>query len=176
MNVRILSFFNLICTLLFYATNLSGKILSDENFSFSNFRFSYIEKNNGTVEDTTVKYFMRSSNATVIFKKSSITYQFIKNNSHSALTMEPEIQRDNKYSILNIELAILNSNSQVQLLPDKILESKTNYFIGNDSTKWKGNQPNFGELIYSEIYELSRNTQSRHPHKIHNAQYCLIMF
>ena len=43
-----------------------------------------------------------------------------------------------------------NTNPQVRGLSE--LPGKTNYFIGNDPTKWQTDIPNFAKVKYESIY------------------------
>ncbi len=50
------------------------------------------------------------------------------------------------------EMRFLNANKNPLILPDKPLATYSNYFIGNDSTKWAGNCKTFTAVTYKNVY------------------------
>ena len=46
----------------------------------------------------------------------------------------------------------LNSNGQCIVVGEHKFTHHENYFLGNDSSKWKSNVPSFKKIIYNEIY------------------------
>ncbi len=50
------------------------------------------------------------------------------------------------------EMRFLNANKNPQIVPDKAQNTYSNYFIGNDSTKWASNCKTFQAVTYKEIY------------------------
>ncbi len=50
------------------------------------------------------------------------------------------------------EMRFLNANPKPRISPEKPIASVSNYFIGNDSTKWASNCKNYTAITYQEIY------------------------
>ena len=50
------------------------------------------------------------------------------------------------------EMRFLNANRNPVIIPDKPLASVTNYFIGNDSSKWASNCKTFQGVTYKDVY------------------------
>ncbi len=50
------------------------------------------------------------------------------------------------------EMRFLNSNKNPLIIPDKALDTRTNYFIGNDSSKWASNCRTFYGITYKNVY------------------------
>ena len=45
------------------------------------------------------------------------------------------------------------ANDNIQVVPEKLLPSFTNYFIGKDSTKWATNVRSYSTLVYKNVYD-----------------------
>ena len=52
-----------------------------------------------------------------------------------------------------LRLIPVNANKNSEIIAEDILESKVNYFIGNNPEKWKTNIPTFKKVRYKELYE-----------------------
>ncbi|MCW3086856.1 MAG: hypothetical protein JWQ78_242, partial [Sediminibacterium sp.] len=50
------------------------------------------------------------------------------------------------------EMRFLNANKNPVIVPDKPISSYTNYFLGNDSTKWASNCRTFQAVTYKDVY------------------------
>ena len=50
------------------------------------------------------------------------------------------------------EMRFLNANKNPVIIPDKPLASYSNYFIGNDSSKWASNCKTFQAVTYKDVY------------------------
>ena len=50
------------------------------------------------------------------------------------------------------EMRFLNANTNPKIIPDKPLETYSNYFIGNDSTKWASNCKTYYGITYKNVY------------------------
>jgi len=60
---------------------------------------------------------------------------------------EPQALRGHAY-----EMRFLNANKNPQIIPDKALDAYSNYFIGNDPTKWAANCQTYQALTYKNVY------------------------
>ncbi len=50
------------------------------------------------------------------------------------------------------EMKFLNANKDPQIVPDKPLATYSNYFIGNDSSKWASNCKTYQGITYKNVY------------------------
>ncbi len=50
------------------------------------------------------------------------------------------------------EMRLLNANKNSQIVPDKPLNTYSNYFIGNDSAKWAANCKTYQGVTYKNVY------------------------
>lgn len=50
------------------------------------------------------------------------------------------------------EMRFLNGNKDPRIVPDKPLPTYSNYFIGNDSTKWSTNCKTYQAVTYKDVY------------------------
>ena len=50
------------------------------------------------------------------------------------------------------EMRFLNANKNAQVVPEKPLESISNYFIGTDSTQWGRNCKTYTAITYKNVY------------------------
>jgi gliding motility-associated-like protein len=50
------------------------------------------------------------------------------------------------------EMRFLHANQRPEIVPDKALPTLSNYFIGNDSTKWGNNCRTFNAVTYRNVY------------------------
>ena len=67
----------------------------------------------------------------------------------------------------------VGANANPLIIPDKALATYNNYFIGNDSTKWKSNVKIFQAVLYKNIYPnidvryYSENSQLKYDFIVH---------
>ena len=50
------------------------------------------------------------------------------------------------------QMRLLNANPKATIIPEKLLDSKTNYIIGNDPARWASNCRTFLAVTYQHIY------------------------
>lgn len=51
-----------------------------------------------------------------------------------------------------LQFELLGANPKPTIQSGELSESKVNYFIGNDPSKWQENLPTYGSLIYKDVY------------------------
>jgi len=57
-----------------------------------------------------------------------------------------------KSELLLISSSFQAANPYTEIIADGAMDYKCNYFLGNDSTKWRTDVPNFTSITYKEIY------------------------
>ncbi len=60
----------------------------------------------------------------------------------------PAVLRSHSY-----EVSFLNANLNPQIVPDKALESYSNYFIGNNSANWRSGVKSYQTILYKGLYK-----------------------
>jgi hypothetical protein len=53
---------------------------------------------------------------------------------------------------LVIRASFVGANPRPRVVGDELLEHKSNYFLGNDSSKWRTAVPNYDAVVFPEIY------------------------
>ncbi len=51
-----------------------------------------------------------------------------------------------------LRMSLVNAKAQPRLVTERPLESYSNYFIGNDRSKWHSNVANYGAVRYQQVY------------------------
>ena len=51
-----------------------------------------------------------------------------------------------------VRLRLDGANPNPISRPEELLPTKSNYFFGNDPSKWRTNVPNFGKVLYRDVY------------------------
>jgi hypothetical protein len=74
--------------------------------------------------------------------------------SVSAKSARPLLKQKqpSKVSRSFLGLEFIGANPHPKISGEKLLPGKSNYFIGNDPTKWKRNVPHYGVVRYSDLY------------------------
>jgi hypothetical protein len=50
------------------------------------------------------------------------------------------------------EVTFLNAQPTLQVMPDKPAEGYSNYFLGNDPSKWKSGVKSYQQILYKDLY------------------------
>jgi len=142
-----LSFVILSCLSFFVFQSIisNSEIISHQNVKINSFaqlpvRF---EKNMGQI----------NSDADFLFQSQALTLSLKPNKSTISLRQAKKSSSDNhktKPPTVTMSLNNANPNAIGEGL-DKLI-TKSNYFIGNDSTNWRKNIPNYAKVQFSEIY------------------------
>ena len=74
--------------------------------------------------------------------------------SDSAKLSPPPLKQKQPSKITKsfVGLEFIDANSHPKISGEKLLPGKSNYFIGNDPTKWKRNVPHYAVVRYSDLY------------------------
>ncbi len=67
-------------------------------------------------------------------------------------TASTEAARQAAESPTSVQLELIGASRKPAISPENELATKSNYFIGNDPTKWRANVPNYGRVRYGGIY------------------------
>ena len=99
----------------------------------------YFTKNQGQLDNDDVYFTYSTSDMSFRFCKSSVLIKLSK-------TLD-----DNTTKSTTIKITFENSNKVIPIGKEE-LNHKSNYFIGNDSSKWKSNIPNYEKIIFKNLY------------------------
>ena len=97
------------------------------------------------------KYKLHTAGLNLFFSDSNVTYQFyIQQKSVDSIGLS-----DKKINakVNNIAVSFLHTSKDVALLGEEKLETKNNFFIGNNPANWQLDVPLFKNLMYNNIYK-----------------------
>lgn len=100
----------------------------------------FFTKNQGQLENDEIFFTYSSNNLNFGFLESSILIKLSKKIENSTIQI----------SIIKINF---EKSNKVVPKGQEELKHKTNYFIGDDSSKWKSNVLNFKKIIYENLYD-----------------------
>jgi hypothetical protein len=139
------------------STNGTSPVLSDR-ISPRNMTEQYdalplgFEANQGQT-DARVKFISRGDGYTLFLTPDESVFSLRGSDSPAKLRLTDPSRRvlgTSHESVLGIRL--LNANHEVTILGTSNLSMKTNYFIGNDSNRWRSNVPTYAKVRYEGIY------------------------
>lgn len=70
--------------------------------------------------------------------------------TEAVITLPAKAEAKTKSSAVRMSLA--NANAQARISGEKLLEGKTNYFLGNDPNQWRTNIPTYACVKYEGVY------------------------
>lgn len=104
--------------------------------------------------DSQVLYRASNAGATMWFTSDGIYYQFMRLKRDQATNPDAQIDgRDSrKFEQMIIKSTFAGANANVQVSHEGLMEYKCNYFLGNDSTRWQTNVPNYSAITFRNLY------------------------
>ena len=90
------------------------------------------------------RYCLKSAKSNTFFYDQHIVHQFFS---------EGNQQDSSKAGFLNMHIDFENSNPHPVFEERDAMETKSNFFIGNDPSAWKTDIASFGTLAYKELYD-----------------------
>jgi hypothetical protein len=114
------------------------------------------EPNQGQT-DSKVKYLARGSGYTVFLTSSDAVFA-LHSSAHSAATrfagknLRPTPSTPDTVKTAAIDLKMVGANQQPQIAAGAELPGRTNYFIGNDASKWQRGIKQFATVSYKDVY------------------------
>ncbi len=101
--------------------------------------------------DRHVYFRSNTGDATMWFAKDGAYYQFGRQIVESS--PDPTAGRHSSYiECLKIKASFLNTGRNVELVGEGLLDHTSNYFLGDDPSRWQSNVPNFETIVYRGIY------------------------
>jgi len=119
---------------------------------------SFIQNKGQT--DSSVRFYERGPGHAVFFTTEGVSLNLVRSEKAVVGSRTEDVrQKPDKLSATKtaasdtVRLRPLNANPNPKIIADAPQESKINYFIGKDATKWKTNIPTYGAVVYKEIYK-----------------------
>ncbi|MCX6829969.1 MAG: SBBP repeat-containing protein [candidate division Zixibacteria bacterium] len=116
-------------------------------------------KNNGQWPDS-ILFRANAGGATMWFTATGAFYQFTRRaGNDSALDARDPIGRPDKFNrecdsieIMMLKASFVGANPTPRASGEKLMEYKCNYFIGNESDKWRTDVPYYSAIVLKEVY------------------------
>jgi hypothetical protein len=133
--------------------------IDDHNVKINEYRAgfpcfnTYFTENRGQIDNPDVLFYVHGS---IAFTRNAVIFHLHKSDPASS-TAPLEFNGFDKESNRRVESAVFvinfeNSNDVIPIGIDE-LSHRSNYFIGNSSTKWRTNVPNYASIKYHNIYD-----------------------
>lgn len=97
--------------------------------------------------DSKVKFLSRGNGYNLFLTSNKATLSLTKPNKINSKTNSEDTNKT-----LAVEMSILGANPSANVVGEKPL-AKSNYFTGNDPSKWKSSINNYKQIRYQEIYD-----------------------
>ena len=114
------------------------------NFSFTQ-NIDYVE--NIGQWNSNIKYEVNIQGGTIFIQENSLTFNYIDSDHLNELHLNSNLKPDISVDAFAYKVDLLNSNPKPNFRPNNKKVKYHNYFIGNNSNKWKSKVP-----IYSEVF------------------------
>ncbi len=118
----------------------------------------YFIQNDGQVDEK-VKFYEKGSGHATYFTKEGVYITLGRgeksdDRSKKLENTAPSFEKGGQGGISSelIKLTFLYANPNPEIIAVDQQEGKVNYFIGNDSKKWKSNVPAYNAVVYKEVY------------------------
>jgi hypothetical protein len=119
------------------------------------------EANQGQT-DSQVKYMARGNGYTLFLTASDAVFSLQSRSSESAkskirrgavLQAKNSTEQDTQKDLTAVvRMQLVGGNSQAKVSASGQLPGKSNYFLGNDPSKWHADVPHYGRVSYQDVY------------------------
>ncbi len=111
------------------------------------------EPNRGQADDS-VKFVSRGAGYALLLKSTEAVLQLRHSAPRQALTPRARHDRFREApgTISTISLRMLGANSDATVSGAEPFLTRSNYFLGNDPTKWRTDVPTYGKVRYENVY------------------------
>ena len=118
----------------------------------------YFEENKGQFNEK-VRYFTRGANGYSLFLTATDAVYVVSSRESRVESRESEDLRNpnsklpNPQSATAVYMTLAGANQNSEFSGSQLLEHRTNYFKGNDESKWQTDVPNYQAVRTNQIYE-----------------------
>jgi uncharacterized repeat protein (TIGR01451 family) len=104
------------------------------------------EANQGQTDDQ-VKFLARGGGYTLFLTQEEAVLKLQSSAKHSAVSTQ-----DSEGTTSVVRMKLIGASSRAGILGTDQLASRSNYFIGNDASKWRRSVPQFAQVRYQQVY------------------------
>jgi len=114
----------------------------------------YFEANHGQT-DPRVKFLARGRGYTLFLTSTEAVWALRKSQAkHSSMSPDPARKPEPQIEGQTVvRMKLVGGNPAPRVIGQEELEGKANYFIGNNSKKWRTNIPTYAKVAYSDVYQ-----------------------
>jgi hypothetical protein len=102
--------------------------------------------------DPQVKFLSRRHGYTLFLTSSEAVMAFRAGSPGASAKPGQKAVPPSTASIAVLRMQLVGAKPEPELIGDGELPGKSNYFIGNDHSKWRSNVPHFSRVAYREVY------------------------
>jgi len=113
----------------------------------------FFEPNQGQT-DPRAKFFSRRHGYTLFLTSSDVVVAYRGNSSGATakLAQKSPTAGSAASSTAALRMKLVGARAEPELFADGELPGKSNYYLGNDPSKWRSNVPHFSRVSYREVY------------------------
>lgn len=117
----------------------------------------YFIQNDGQM-DGKVKFYEKGNGHSTFFTNNAVYLSLLEGqeklqNPVSDSRVNSKSQESQNLHAEVIKLLPLGANKNPEIIAEEVLEGKVNYFVGNESQKWKTDIPTYRTIVYKEFYK-----------------------
>jgi len=133
-----------------YKTNLGGStvFLKQHGFTFYLLEKDGMEKMHDYMHGHTGTGMDQPPYVDYDAKSAASTNAGVRSSTPGQSKPQPPVIKAHAY-----EVTFLGADPKPEIVPDKPLDAYSNYFIGNDSTKWRTGVKSYKNVLYRELYK-----------------------
>ncbi|MCC6963938.1 MAG: SBBP repeat-containing protein [candidate division Zixibacteria bacterium] len=103
-----------------------------------------------------IRFRAAAANEVLWLAADGVYFQFLRHKPGTPVTTSTSLESNSvypEYDGLLVKATFVDANASPRFSGESVLEHKHNYFLGNDSTRWRTDVPNFEALVISELYD-----------------------
>ncbi len=127
-----------------------SSVLASESILSVNDPMSFTQ-NNGQWDDN-IEFRADVGTATMWFSSDVVYYQFLRETSEYTGSRSEMENPPPEMDILMLKASFVGARSNPEVVGEKELDYKCNYFLGNDPSRWHTGVPNFESILYRNVY------------------------
>jgi len=114
------------------------------------------EQNQGQT-DSQVKYMARGDGYILFLAANDAVFSLQSRSSNTSTSRAPALANTRQHTAQKVSAAVVRmqlagSNSLAKVSASDLLPGKSNYFMGNDPSKWHSNVPHYARVSYQDVY------------------------